>query len=288
MTSTTNVVHHPFGMDPCDQQNHPIFNATTQKRNAVDPRTGLFEAYVPLPSIVGGNGDGPVVDMSLFYSPLVNNHAGLGDGWSFAYTCYREEQEKLTLHSGEVVDVKKGKNISEMWITVTWLDGEVWVERPGGCCEKLKRVGDSKIWMPSEIFNSQGKVSLAWEQESLSSDSKEKYSKLLLSEAEKAALNDSFIRLKQVESDGRKLVGLEYTETQVTLMLWPDEESERLSYTLTLSDHALKRVEASTGDGCVMKYKDHAQCGYLLSELTTFEGGERGSCLRRQWAYVQG
>lgn len=45
--------HNIMGLDPCDWQNHTIFNATTQKRNTVDLRTGLFEVYVPLLSVTG-------------------------------------------------------------------------------------------------------------------------------------------------------------------------------------------------------------------------------------------
>lgn len=101
------MTHNIMGIDPCDAQNQAVFNVSAQKRTFVDQRTGLFEAYVPLPSVTGNAGCGPVVDMGLFYSPVVNNQAGLGDGWSFAFTTYDEGSSKLTLHTGEILSVKK-------------------------------------------------------------------------------------------------------------------------------------------------------------------------------------
>lgn len=274
MSSTNSVVHHPFGVDPCDQQNHPIFNATTQKRNAVDPRTGLFEAYVPLPSIVGGDGEGPVVDMSLFYSPLVNNHAGLGDGWSFAFTCYREEQQQLTLHSGEVLRVEKGKNLEVHGIKVGWYNDNtvVTVNRPDGRNDWLEQVGDSKIWMLKYIRNSTGLVELTWQQQALEPSIKGKYAALLKGAVEKKALDASYCRLAQISAGERTLINLTYTDTTVSLAYWPDEDSEHLNFTLTLKDYALNRVDAADGSACEFKYQDHATCGRLLKELTTFEG----------------
>lgn len=274
MAGTDSVVHHPFGVDPCDQQNHPIFNATTQKRNAVDPRTGLFEAYVPLPSIVGNNGEGPVVDMSLFYSPLVNNHAGLGDGWSFAFTCYREEQEQLTLHSGEVLRVKKGEDVSSNGVEVSWCSENTAIEvgRPDGRGATLERVGSSKVWMPVSISLYGFSVMLAWEQQTLEPSVKQKYEGLVGGSVEKEALEGSYIRLAQIKDCYRVLIQLSYTNNTAALVFWPDEESERLSFTLSLGDYALMHVEAPDGRMCIMEYQDHAKCGRLLNALTTFEG----------------
>lgn len=274
MSSTNSVVHHPFGVDPCDQQNHAIFNATTQKCNAVDPRTGLFEAYVPLPSIVGGDGEGPVVDMSLFYSPLVNNHAGLGDGWSFAFTCYREEQQQLTLHSGEVLRVEKGKDLEAHGVKVEWDEDNplVTVRRPDGRKDSLEQVGNSKVWMPQSISSPTADVELTWQQQALEPSVKKKYAELLQGTLEKKALGASYIRLAQISDGSRTLVELTYTDTEVTLAYWPDEASEYVSFTLTLADYALKRVDAPDGSACEFKYQEHAQCGRLLNELTTFEG----------------
>lgn len=78
------MAHNPMGKDPADYESEPIFNATTQKSNMVNTRTGLFEAYIKMPAIIGNSGNGPVFEMNLFYSPLTNNQAALGDGWNSA------------------------------------------------------------------------------------------------------------------------------------------------------------------------------------------------------------
>jgi len=94
------MAHNPMGTDPTDSESDPIFNATSQKRNVVDPRTGLFEIYVPLGSITGNNGNGPVVDLSLYNTPTINNEAGLGDGTWQAFTIYSETHKKLDAAHG--------------------------------------------------------------------------------------------------------------------------------------------------------------------------------------------
>ncbi|MGE8322305.1 MAG: hypothetical protein ACN6OX_04395, partial [Pseudomonas sp.] len=59
------MARNAMGVDPCDGENHEIFNTTSQKRIFVDARTGLFEAFVPLPTISCNQGLGPAIDMSL-------------------------------------------------------------------------------------------------------------------------------------------------------------------------------------------------------------------------------
>lgn len=144
------MTHNIMGIDPCDAQNQAIFNTTAQKRTFVDVRTGLFEAYIPLPSVTGNAGRGPVVDMGLFYSPVVNNQAGVGDGWSFAFTTYDEGSSKLTLHTGEILSVKKGEDLNVSGVLITWADDKktLSILRKDGREEKLKAAGESKIYVP--------------------------------------------------------------------------------------------------------------------------------------------
>src|ERR1700712_974444 len=147
---TTEKTHHPLGIDPCDQQSHPIFNATTQKCNVVDTRTGLFEVYVPLPKITGNAGRGPVVDLGLFYTPVVNNHACLGDGWSFAFSFYNEKLKQLTLSTGEVLgfDIAQGGiDVSSISIRVQGPD-KIKVVLANKSSEILKKLEDTELWMP--------------------------------------------------------------------------------------------------------------------------------------------
>jgi hypothetical protein len=249
--------HNIMGIDPSDSQNHAIFNATTQKRNTVDPRTGLFEVYVPLPSVTGNAGAGPVVDMSLFYTPVVNNAAGLGDGWSFAFTHYHEKNQQLTLHSGEVLRVEKDKELEQPAVIATWDQGTLTVLRRDGRVEVLKQLGDTQIYMP----------------ETLTTDG---YNFLTLGWTSTAhVINDSThhqIQLTQIKDATRVLLKVEYTDESAEINFWPDDASEKLSFNLALEDYALKSVTAANGTTCTFGYQDHATCGWLLNEFNSFEG----------------
>jgi RHS repeat-associated protein len=249
--------HNIMGIDPSDSQNHAIFNATTQKRNTVDPRTGLFEVYVPLPSVTGNTGAGPVVDMSLFYTPVVNNAAALGDGWSFAFTHYYEKNQQLTLHSGEVLRVEKDKDLEQPAVIVTWDQGILTVLRRDGRAEVLKQLGDTQIYMP----------------ETLTTDG---YNFLTLSWIATAhVIGESThhqIKLTQIKDALRVLLKAEYTPASVEINFWPDDASEKLSFNLALEDYALKSVTAANGTTCTFGYQDHATCGWLLNEFNSFEG----------------
>lgn len=256
-----------MGIDPCDSQNHAIFNATTQKRNYVDPRTGLFEVYVPLPSITGNAGSGPVVDMSLFYTPVVNNFAALGDGWSFAFTTYHEDKQQLTLHSGEVIKVEKGKEVKTPAVIAKWDKADktatvLTVERRDGRVETLKQAGSSKIWVPARLTtDGYNFLDLTWIATPQLVDNKQYYQ----------------IQLVSIKDANRQLLKVEYAlekpeAATVKVTFWPDDATEKLCFTLALKDYALRSVTAPDGNKSTFDYLNHASCGWLLELITTFDG----------------
>ncbi|MGV8889370.1 MAG: RHS repeat-associated core domain-containing protein [Pseudomonas sp.] len=259
--------HNIMGMDPCDSQNHAIFNTTTQKRNFVDQRTGLFEVYVPLPFITGNNGNGPVVDMSLFYSPVVNNSAALGDGWSFAFTTYNEKNQQLTLHSGEILQVEKYKNFRNTAVIVQWQTNGLTVLRKGGRKEVLIKLAGTQIYVP----------------ESLTTDG---LSILFLRWATTIhTLEGSTYHQIQLTSIGDstrgQLLRVEYTpadewssppKANVKIIFWPNNPSETLSYILTIENNALSSVTLAEHIKSTFEYQDHGNCGWLLTGVTTFDG----------------
>ncbi|URX62962.1 hypothetical protein KR767_02510 [Luteibacter anthropi] len=294
--------HNAMGTDPCDSQNDAIFNTTTQKRTHVDPRTGLFEALVPLPKITGNAGQGPVMDLSLYYSPVVNNMAALGDGWSFAVTTWYEKNDDLTLHTGEVIDVKKGATFKNAAVKITWTDNNttMTVERTDGRVETLKKQGSSQIWVPVK-FTTDGYryLNLTW-----------------VAVAQTVAGNTQYqIRLTAINDDGatdasgkkaaaRRLLTINYrasatgpaddqvaAPTDIRLNFWPGT-TEAMTYTLNLNaqyaltsieppeyglwkaeqDRAKKPVGAADGPKARFAYQEHATCGWLLNDIVTFEG----------------
>lgn len=260
------MAHNPMGTDPTDDENDPIFNATTQKRNVVDPRTGLFEVYVPLPSLTGNAGNGPVIEMSLHNTPVVNNEAALGDGWFYAMTTYSEKHKKLTMHSGEVLTVEKDKDLKQSAVIAQWNNGKLTVHRKGGRKEVLVLLPDTGIYVPESLttdgYNS---VTLSWMTTAHVIGGATYYQ----------------IQLTEIRDATRSLLKVQYTPgdpaatpviSSATLTFWPDDAAETLSYSLTIENYALKSVSLAADIKSSFEYLDHPTCGWLLTNITSFDG----------------
>lgn len=260
------MAHNPMGTDPTDDENDPIFNATTQKRNVVDPRTGLFEVYVPLPAVIGNAGNGPVIEMSLHNTPVVNNEAALGDGWFYCMTTFSEHHKKLTLHSGEVLAMEKDKDLKQSAIIAQWSAGKLTVQRRGGRKEVLVAVGNTGIYVPESLttdgYNS---LTLSWTHTPHVIDGKTYYQ----------------IQLSEIRDATRSLLKVQYTPgdpaaatviSAANLTFWPDDASETLDYALAIENYALKSVSLGATIKSSFEYDDHPTCGWLLTKITHFEG----------------
>lgn len=77
-----------------------LFDTTGHGEAGVDPRTGLFHAHYPVASLQGLQGQGPAVDLTLHYSALRANEAGLGDGWAWRFSSVDVRDRLLTLADG--------------------------------------------------------------------------------------------------------------------------------------------------------------------------------------------
>jgi RHS repeat-associated protein len=77
-----------------------IFDTLGQGESGVDPRTGLFHAHYPVATLQGLNGLGPICDLTLHYSALRANEAGLGDGWAWRFSGLDVRDRCLTLANG--------------------------------------------------------------------------------------------------------------------------------------------------------------------------------------------
>lgn len=260
------MAHNPMGTDPTDDENDPIFNATTQKRNVVDPRTGLFEVYVPLPAVTGNAGNGPVIEMSLHNTPVVNNEAALGDGWFYAMTTYSERHKKLTLHSGEVLTVEKDKDLKQSAVIAQWNAGKLTVHRKGGRTEVLALLPDTSIYVPESLTtDGYNRVTLSWMTTAHVIDAKTYYQ----------------IQLTEIRDATRSLLKVQYTPgdptatpvlSSATMTFWPDDAIETLSYSLAIEDYALKSISLGADIKSSFEYLDHPTCGWLLTSITSFDG----------------
>lgn len=77
-----------------------VFDTGGESETGVDPRTGLFHAHYPIATLQGLRGRGPVCDLTLHYSPLRGNEAGLGDGWAWRFASLEIRDRRLTLADG--------------------------------------------------------------------------------------------------------------------------------------------------------------------------------------------
>lgn len=263
------MAHNPMGTDPVDSENDPIFNATTQKRNVVDPRTGLFETYFRLSSVIGNDGNGPVIDLSLHNTPVVNNGMSLGDGCFIPMTQYDEARGKLTLYSGEVLSFTKNNSLkNQPGIKEKFEHGGLTISWKGGRKEFLVPVPGTKIYMPDTLttdgYNS---VHLTWQTTNQGTSEKPEYQ----------------IQLTGIQDATRRLLHVEYTAAvpdatpaieRVKFIFWPDDAAKTLTYTLDITDYALQSVSLGDDIQTTLEYDEHPTCGWLLKKVKTFDGLE--------------
>ncbi|URL57166.1 hypothetical protein IM816_10915 [Luteibacter flocculans] len=270
--------HNQMGKDPCDYESDAIFNSLTEKRNNVQPRTGLFEACVPLPRIVGNLGFGPAIDMSLFYSPVVNNASALGDGWSFAFTTYHEKSGKLTLHTGEVLSVESKKDLKTASVIVRWKsDGAIEVEYKDGRVETLRSQPKSGIWVPVRLTTDGCRyVALSWIVVPQGVDYAVEYQIRLTGIRNDMPVHAADPAPVRAEA-ARQLVSLEYepdwAPSLVLITFWFGSDDE-LTYVLTIENVALRAITPPEGEAfnCELTYIDDDVCGWLLNSIRTFDG----------------
>lgn len=267
------MAHNPMGTDPSDSENDPIFNATTQKRNVVDPRTGLFEAFIPLPSIVGNHGSGPVFEMGLHCAPTFNNVFALGDGCFFGMTTYSPALGRLTLHSGETLEIQQYRDPDPQndAVHVSWGMDDLIVKRKDTRYEVLELLGDTGIYVTKTLathnaFFQPNNLNFTWASTPHVIEGKT-YHQLQLTGI--------------TDSSDRNLLKIEYTSPTpdtspaigtVKVIFWPDDATQTLTYTLALKDYALQSVTLGNTRKTTLEYLDHPVCGWLLKKITNFDG----------------
>ncbi len=133
-----------------------VFDVSGEVETGVDTRTGLFHAHYPVATLQGLEGNGPICDLTLHYSALRGNEAGLGDGWAFRFSSLDTRERRLTLADGITISFdeadwallgKKDQCIRKKacWVTSCANDySEFKLDYPSGTREYLTQpVGDS-------------------------------------------------------------------------------------------------------------------------------------------------
>lgn len=135
--------------------------------------------------------------------------------------------------------------------------GNLTVLRRDGRIEVLKQLDDSQIYMP-ETLTTDGYnfLTLEW----------------TATAHEINGITHHQIKLTQIKDALRALLKMEYAPASVSILFWPDDTAETLSFELALDNYALKSVKAADGTTCTFGYQDHDACGWLLDEIISFEG----------------
>ncbi|MCD5984290.1 RHS repeat-associated core domain-containing protein [Pseudomonas sp. CDFA 610] len=131
-----------------------VFDVSGQSETGIDPRTGLFHAHYPVATLQGLEGSGPICDLTLHYSALRGNEAGLGDGWAFRFSSLDVRDRALTLANGVHIDfddaewlaLGQGKRLTKRacWVSSNNDYSEFTLHYPSGTREVLSRpTGDN-------------------------------------------------------------------------------------------------------------------------------------------------
>ncbi|CAI1963519.1 N-acetylglucosamine-binding protein A [Serratia quinivorans] len=124
-----------------------VFDVSGQSETGVDPRTGLFHAHYPVAKLQGPGGKGPVCELTLHYSALRGNEAGLGDGWAFRFSALETRDRSLVLASGQEIsltdeewtELGSGRVLRKnaCWISSNVDHSQITLDLPGGRREIL-------------------------------------------------------------------------------------------------------------------------------------------------------
>ncbi|HGJ5857286.1 hypothetical protein [Arsenophonus nasoniae] len=147
------------------------FNFTSAVTGQVDPRTGIFGVNIPIAHIIGNDHMGPELPLTLSYSPLDNNDATYGLGFSDNLTRYNIESRILTLSTGQSYHVKEEKSectfshAEPKNFKLLKKNNALWVVYNTGISEKLTDYDTAdNIKVVREIYSPAGnKLILDWE-----------------------------------------------------------------------------------------------------------------------------
>lgn len=298
------VTREASGGDWNGVESKTIFNTSSTDATAVDPRTGLFNAYIPLAQINANAGQGPTLDLALRYSPLVDNSAGLGDGWALRLSSYSFADKALRLSTGEVIPCEPGVPARGYGLTLKWLRGSLLILFKDGRAEVLSRLaseykGSQAVQLnglmavvPTAETHVHSEAELAaleveariheWRSALLMCPDGELITTQLIGRLghrldfiwDPVTEGQARYRLVGVKDHHGELMKASYTREMVKLELWPGT-IEATTFELSLSDHLLRGV-SHTVEKKEMRttfgYADDPVNGALLTSVASTGG----------------
>jgi RHS repeat-associated protein len=210
------------------------FNFGGAVQGEVDPRTGLFNAHLPLAQLVGNDNLGPSLTLALNYTPLDGAFPGVGHGCTLGLSHYDTQAKLLTLSTGERYKVVETS--SQVFLQQQKLDGmrfEKLTSGPYGGNYKityksgrveLLRNDAYAVKVPVRIFSPAGHwLDLTWEAQG------------------------SLRRLVRVADETGTLFQATYGDSLTTMSVWPGR-SEGYELRLTFRNGYLSRLENTAHD----------------------------------------
>ena len=244
-----------------------LFNTANKKENYVDPRTGLFNAYFPVASLVANAAQGPNLDIDFFYRPYTTNRMGIGAGWKLRLSSYDLFYRTLTLSTGVSIDNPNGmdpREILRKYGFTLGADNEydeygtpkkaIQVYHKDGSIEKLNFEGANYELLPTKIITTHGfTLDISWE----------------IQQTGQGSVN----RIVSISDESNQLLNATYNENSATFIIWPNTQEQ---YSVVLNfDTALNSVifhGSSTPSNQSFYYEPNPALGPILTTVTSASG----------------
>ena len=232
---------------------YQLFDTQSPMAHGVSPKTGLFNTYIPIASLVGSNGLGPTLDINLFYSPDMRDLTF--KNWALRFTHYFmtpldkqfenvESRNTLYMATGEAWKNKKpdekGTHVTPSFIAEIpeHLGKYINITRKDGVKEVLVRtgadifvpgVGDQAVFyyiLEKLISPSGHELSLKW--------GRKEYRKAIGNYEKDYAIP----RLESVSDETGELLTVEYLPDLVRFNIYP-KTSKKYTYSFTIKGDEL-------------------------------------------------
>ncbi|EPJ81635.1 YD repeat-containing protein, partial [Pseudomonas sp. CFII64] len=238
------------------------FNFLSFVQAGVDPRTGQYTCAISLPELKANHLCGPIVPLSLGFSPMSSRDIGFGKGWGLHLSHFDPVTSILSLSTGETFRIagpQSAPTVPERKIDSFHFayeaDGSYRVVHKSGLVEILsKTAGSEEAWV-TQMFSAEGhRVALAYT--------------LYAGEALLQRISDDYGTLLSVERS---------TTTRTAVHLHPDKGpggTPLASFILSLNNGELVSIALPTDNQAAWRFVYEPVNDYLcIKELRTPLGG---------------
>ena len=204
-----------------------LVNTPDYLHSGVDPQTGTFSTQFCLATPEANNLLGPDFPICLTYSPLNQKTLGVGKGWKIPATVYNEKKKILATHDGALYELKEADGVLSTkeeqfsfkiettmdYYKIVYNTGDIeLISRKSNVSGK----GDNKVC--TRMINPEGySLYLDWD------------------------FDKEYPRLSKVRDEKITLCEITYTDTLVCVMIFPNNETEKREFNITLDNDLLTK-----------------------------------------------